>query len=206
MSNLEIKVEEIFPTPTLHTLLPRQFTQAELEHIDAVSKYTTKNTGNWTSKDRKVLDHPAMAGLREHVMEVVQYWFANIAMNTEVEPYITQSWLNYTRKGEAHHRHKHPNSYLSGVLYISSDNDKICFDKNEYEQIRVQPLNEKDWNKYNSDVAWFGTPPGKIVVFPSSVYHYVDTKETEGLRVSLAFNVFVKGTLGKDTALTELIL
>jgi hypothetical protein len=34
----------------------------------------------------------------------------------------------------------------------------------------------------------------------------VETKEGDNTRVSLAFNVFVKGKLGDDYALTELIL
>jgi hypothetical protein len=43
-------------------------------------------------------------------------------------------------------------------------------------------------------------------MFPSSLTHMVETKEGTNTRISLAFNVFVKGTLGDNTRLTELIL
>jgi hypothetical protein len=34
----------------------------------------------------------------------------------------------------------------------------------------------------------------------------VETKEGDNTRISLAFNVFIKGTVGKDKLLTELYL
>ena len=43
-------------------------------------------------------------------------------------------------------------------------------------------------------------------MFPSSLTHGVDTKEGNNTRISLAFNVFVKGNLGTYDSATELIL
>jgi hypothetical protein len=43
-------------------------------------------------------------------------------------------------------------------------------------------------------------------MFPSSTTHTVDLKKGNNARMSLAFNVFVKGTFGNQRALTELIL
>ena len=37
---------------------------------------------------------------------------------------ITQSWINFTKKGEYHHPHAHPNSLISGVFYVEADKDK----------------------------------------------------------------------------------
>ena len=47
---------------------------------------------------------------------------------------------------------------------------------------------------------------GDIVLFPSSLTHMVETKEGDNTRVSLAFNVFIKGTIGNNKQLTELKL
>ena len=41
-------------------------------------------------------------------------------------------------------------------------------------------------------------------MFPSSTTHQVDLKKGNNTRISLAFNTFVKGTLGKNSGLTEL--
>ena len=46
-----------------------------------------------------------------------------------VEIYITQSWLNYIDENQYHPMHYHPNSVVSGVLYLDcdKDNDRIHF-------------------------------------------------------------------------------
>jgi hypothetical protein len=41
-------------------------------------------------------------------------------------------------------------------------------------------------------------------MFPSSTTHSVDNKKGSNIRTSLAFNVFFKGTIGDNKALTEL--
>jgi uncharacterized protein (TIGR02466 family) len=153
-----------------------------------------------------VLDKPELANLKSEIMEFVQYWFDNIACSKEVKPYITQSWLNWTLKDQHHHKHTHANSYLSGVLYISGEEDKINFEKTRYEQIKIVPENKDKYNEFNSDVTWFKVAPGKLILFPSYVMHSVEKKKDDIIRVSLAFNVFVAGTLGRQNSLTELKL
>jgi hypothetical protein len=46
---------------------------------------------------------------------------------------------------------------------------------------------------------------GDIILFPSSLTHMVETKEGTNTRISLAFNVFIKGTVGNNKNLTELL-
>ena len=45
---------------------------------------------------------------------------------------------------------------------------------------------------------------GLCVLFPSTTIHQVTSKPDNNERISLAFNVFFKGTLGDDFELTEL--
>jgi uncharacterized protein (TIGR02466 family) len=199
-------IKPIFPTPTVHSHLSREFTETEIDFINEQGKKTVKNEGNSNSFNHYVLEDPAMAGIKEELMDVVKFWFTNVACNTTVEPYITQSWLNWTTKNQYHHRHTHANSILSGVLYIHGNEETINFERGVYEQIKILPDSDELSNEYNSENSWFSTPPGKIILFPSSVIHSVGKKQTEDLRVSLAFNVFVRGNLGKATSLTELKL
>lgn len=199
-------MEPIFPIPTLHSQLTRDFTEKEIEFFNELGKKTVKNQGNSTSHNNYVLDEPQLADLKSEIMEFVTYWFENVAANKSVEPYITQSWVNWTKKDQHHHKHSHANSYLSGVLYINGEDDRINFEKNQYEQIKIIPESGESFNEYNSDVTWFKVSRGKLILFPSYVMHSVDTKKDDIMRVSLAFNVFVRGTVGKTSALTELKL
>ena len=124
-------------------------------------------------------------------------------MIKDIKPYITQSWLNYTETNQYHHKHEHPNSLVSGVFYINADedNDKIRFFSNKYEVIRPE-INE--FNLFNSTTWWFPVKTNDIVLFPSSLTHCVDIKKGTNTRISLAFNVFIKGKIGKEKLLTEL--
>jgi predicted 2-oxoglutarate/Fe(II)-dependent dioxygenase YbiX len=56
----------------------------------------------------------------------------------------------------------------------------------------------------NSDSWWVNVGTGNIVVFPSNLTHNVENVVAEGIRISLAFNSYIKGTFGDNGALTEL--
>ena len=57
----------------------------------------------------------------------------------------------------------------------------------------------------NSDSWWFNVKSGKIIIFPSSLTHHVDNVIADDTRISIAFNSFIKGILGDNKSLTELI-
>ena len=67
-------------------------------------------------------------------------------------------------------------------------------------------LNIKKFNVFNARSWWYTVQSGDLVLFPSSLIHGVDVKEGDNTRISLAFNVFLKGHVGNPKNLTELIL
>jgi uncharacterized protein (TIGR02466 family) len=95
---------------------------------------------------------------------------------------------------------------VSGVFYVNSDEkfDKIKFYKKDVYQIIKPEI--KEWNLWNSESWWFTVKTGDIILFPSSLTHMVETKEGNNTRISLAFNVFIKGMVGNNKDLTELKL
>ena len=64
----------------------------------------------------------------------------------------------------------------------------------------------KTFNIFNSDSWWLPVETGKILIFPANAPHAVHTKEENHSRISLSFNTFFKGTIGKAARLTELKL
>jgi len=128
----------------------------------------------------------------------------------DLEFYITQSWLNYTKLGGSHGMHTHQNSWISGVFYLSApEGNGICFyDPN----MRIKRILKIDSSLENPS-QWQGekiTVPletNQLVLFPSWLGHAVDPNpEQTTTRLSLAFNVFFAGTIGIESDLTELIL
>ena len=183
--------------------LGRDFSAEELDFVG--SQETHKNMGNTTSNNRYVLRDDTMAKLREFTeSSVAEYLKSIYAPKNDVSLRITQSWLNYTKPGEFHHKHSHPNSFVSGVLYLKAarERDKIYFYKDGYQQIKLATDN---WNPNNSDSWWFTVGTGDLMVFPSYLTHMVETVQEED-RISLSFNTFPVGYVGEEESLTALHL
>jgi uncharacterized protein (TIGR02466 family) len=204
---MEATINGIFPTPIYTSKIDRDITTKELSFIDKIKLDTYNNEGNKTSNNNYILNNEEFKNLKEELDVRVQDYFNKvISPSNKITPYITQSWLNYTETNQYHHKHQHPNSLISGVFYINCDEqfDRIKFYKNDtYQTIKPQT---KEWNLWNSENWFFSVKTGDIILFPSSLTHMVETKQGENTRISLAFNTFIKGTVGINKELTELIL
>jgi len=200
-------INGIFPTPIYTSKLNRELTKKELSFIDKTKSDCNKNEGNITSNDSYILNNKIFKDLKKELdLRVKDYFDKIICPDNNIKPYITQSWLNYTETNQYHHKHAHPNSLISGVFYINCDEkfDKIKFFKrNNYETIKIEI---KKWNLWNSENWWFPIKTGDIIMFPSSLTHMVENKQGSNTRISLAFNVFIKGKVGDNKKLTELYL
>jgi uncharacterized protein (TIGR02466 family) len=203
---MEATINGIFPTPIYISKIDRDITSKELLFIDKTKLDTYNNEGNTTSNDNYILNNKAFKNLKEELdLKIQDYFDRVISTSNNIKPYITQSWLNYTETNQFHHKHAHPNSLVSGVFYINchEEHDKIKFFNDKYSTIKLEI---KDWNLYNSESWWFSVKTGDVILFPSSLTHMVETKQGDNTRISLAFNVFIKGTVGNNKNLTELII
>ncbi len=203
---MEASINSIFPTPIYISKLNRELTNKELSFIDKNKNDCDKNEGNITSNNNYILNEKPFVNLKKELYLKVQDYFDKvISPANNITPYITQSWLNYTETNQYHHKHAHPNSLVSGVFYINchEKHDKIKFFNDKYSTIKPEV---KDYNIWNSETWWFSVKTGDVILFPSSLTHMVETKQGENTRISLAFNVFIKGTVGNNKNLTELHL
>jgi len=191
--------------PVIHSV----FTKQELQFVKEQKKHCSKNDGNISSNDNYILNRKKFKNIKKFLDKCCkEYLDTVICPKNNIELYITQSWLNYTEADQYHHKHEHPNSVVSGVLYFDSDieKDKILFSHPiSYQQI-VPETNKEKFNLWNSRTWFFPVETGNLFMFPSSTTHQVETKQGNNTRISLAFNTFYKGSVGSNTQLTELIL
>jgi len=195
-------IHNLFPTPIGFYELNREFTKSESDFL--LNQKSRSNMGNTTSIDNYICRSSKLKKLKQFFDESLLHYFTTVYRpKYDVIPRITQSWVNYTKPGEYHHKHAHPNSFISGVFYIQSDEekDKIYFYKDGYQQIKVPAA---DWNEWNSESWWFEAVTGKLILFPSSLTHMVETVQAEQTRVSLSFNTFLSGYIGDENDLTGL--
>ena len=203
---MEASISGIFPTPIYISKLDRELTPLELKFIDKNKKECRKNDGNITSNNNYILNEKPFTNIKKELDLIIQDYFNKVISTSDnITPYITQSWLNYTETNQYHHKHLHPNSLVSGVFYINchEKHDKIKFFNDNYKTIKLEI---KNWNLYNSEAWWFSVKTGDVILFPSSLIHMVETKQGDNTRISLAFNVFIKGKIGSNNNLTELTI
>lgn len=199
-----LRVVNLFPTG-VGLFNRKELSKSERKFIEELEH--KHNKGNRSTKHTYILNDKRLKKLKEYFLICVNEYSSRVmGMKAGVDLYITQSWANFTREGEYHHEHAHPNSIVSGVFYVKTDNetDKIYFHKNGYQQLKPET---EDFNVYNSSTWWYEAIEGQLFLFPSSLGHSVSKIEKEGHeRISLSFNTFPKGNLGSRESLTECIL
>jgi len=198
-----MNITPLFAIPVGISNIGRAWTEEEISFFKNLELHG--NVGNKVSVNKKVLEH--LEDIKGFILNSVKrYVETTDPLPDDIEIYITQSWINLTEEKEYHHAHTHPNSIISGVLYINADRevDKIVVHNERRKRIlKYKPVS---WNPFNSEVWRFNVGTGDLIMFPSELKHEVENKVGSNFRVSLSFNTFLKGKIGDEHELTELIL
>jgi uncharacterized protein (TIGR02466 family) len=102
-----------------------------------------------------------------------------------------EAWANVNLKGHSNAPHIHGGSPWSGVYFVATDpspsagGDLFFTDPRTSALMVTHPYNVF---KCASRIA-LRPEPGQIVIFPSFVYHGVDTYSGDSPRISIAFNL-----------------
>jgi uncharacterized protein (TIGR02466 family) len=166
---------------------------------------TKKNSSNMSSETDLFYDQDLYNWLNSCIEEAKE----NLYIPEEVKLEITSCWVNKTRKLQAHHRHTHPNSFMSGILYLSEDHsggltdfitENIWWKNFKWLQFCDSPNARTIQQKY--------TPKkGKLLLFPSSLQHGVTAVLDNSVRYTISFNTFFSGPIcGTGKLLTRLDL
>ena len=152
------------------------------------------------SEDKQILEkNPA---LKKHILSNVKHYAYNILLvSPHVEIEIARSWIVLHFPGDYSEFHTHTNSIWSGVYYIECNpmSGDLIFDKTGVYPNCFLPILEPDTNVWvNATVKHHRmTPePGSLFVFPSQLMHKADQNQSENCRYCIAFDVFIRGTIG----------
>ena len=200
---VENQMLSLFSIPVGQYKIDRELTKKEMNFFLKQPQRT--NLGNTTSTNSYILNRKELTSLRNELENKLQAYFEQVySPKYDVSLRITQSWVNYTKKGQFHHKHRHPNSFISGVYYIETTGiDRIYFHNDRTPIIDIVPT---EWNSWNSKTWWTEAKKGSLVLFPSSLEHNVEVVNTDETRISLSFNTFPIGDIGEEKDLTGLKL
>tara|TARA_R100000963_G_C4630519_1_gene95749 strand:- start:150 stop:770 length:621 start_codon:yes stop_codon:yes gene_type:complete len=120
----------------------------------------------------------------------------------EVE--ITSMWGNIQRPGASLHRHSHHNSIFAGSIYIneidSVDGEFPSIQFARPWKTQFNPSITED-NVYNFSEAWVTIKKDLTVIFPAWLEHQVKRNLTDKDRLSIAFNIMLRGRFGDENTL-----
>jgi uncharacterized protein (TIGR02466 family) len=182
----------IFPTTILESDILRDITKEELGFINSLE--LKENIGNKNTVNSYVLDSKELSEIKKWFEFKLNFLTKNILSYPDnLNLYITQSWINYTKTGEYHNPHIHSNSLYSGVFYFQTEEtDVIKFETSS----PFFNIERKEYNLYNANAWLLPVKTGKLLMFPSNLEHSVPITKSKNTRISLSFNTFIRGEIG----------
>jgi uncharacterized protein (TIGR02466 family) len=197
----------LFPYPLVVCGDKHEFSSAESDYISGLKMID--NIGNSMSKNDKILEDNELSKLKIFIDEqILNYKMNLLQVKDENEIYITQSWLNNSNTSQFHPRHKHPNSVISGVLFLDQNNDGHLPPIRFHRTLQMYPVDFSftELNEFNASSREFDTEQGMLMLFPSLLEHDVDKNTSDRMRSSISFNTYVRGTIGGREQLTEVTI
>ncbi len=197
------RIMDLFPTPLYINNIDAPLINQQKDYLLNLPKI--KNMGNLRSESGYIFEYPLFAELKKTINEHIKEYVNIIYPGSNLDVYITQSWANYTEPNEYHHKHSHPNSFISGVFYVNAikNEDMIKFYKDLPPAFQI---NHKQSNNYNSQDVAILVETGDLVLFPSNFTHNVPPTTSKEIRISISFNTFIRGNLGDEDSSTALYL
>ena len=113
------------------------------------------------------------------------------------EPIIGNMWANINPPGGYNRPHIHPNSHFSGVYYIKApqNSGEIVFNDPRSGAHMIMPERVKDIKPPSHLWREVRVIPleGRMLMFPSWLWHCVEPNESNDIRISVSFNFIQKG-------------
>lgn len=114
---------------------------------------------------------------------------------------MTGCWANLNPPLGYNPSHIHPNNYLSGVYYVSIPGNEgaISFEDPRSQSQVIMPM-VREQTPLNGNMVTFRVKSGRFVLFPAWLPHSVPLNQSEGNRISIAFNLMFQGYVADASA------
>jgi len=216
---MDVNVESInlFPIPLYRTILTGMSDELELEKI--VRDKLEVTTGLQGIRNYPQGIHHASAlqtkadlheleeirPLKESIIDVIGYVMQEQEFDTSYKIDITGMWGNIQPKHHAFHRHSHHNNIFAGVFYVNETVDFFATSRQHFPHIlfwnprrndQFNPMRNPSLmvNRYNFSVE---VRQDLLVIFPAWLEHEVPPNLSEKERISISFNIMLRGRFGE---------
>lgn len=193
----------MFPKP----LFMSRITEVEMEDLEKEIRsleWLKTQTGSVVTEDKYVLEEKQFESLRKEIEEEILPAFVGEFCGLDLKMRITQSWFESLPQGGAIGQRRHPNSVFTGIVFLSEDPAPITFADEILggwdltSQIMTDNLNWANTPEYE-----YTPRQGTIILFPSRVWNFMRTNETENDKSILTFNTFFASDIGSELLKNE---
>lgn len=171
--------------------------------------FNTANNAGWVTRNRYILEDPALKPLKSAIMQQVEIFARHIlSIDYKVRFEFTQSWIIKHPPGTMGMKHCHENAVLSGIYYVTvpEKGGTLWFHKDKHVNVFYDNMRPEYMmgNSYNEKHLEIRPRDGMFLLFPSHLMHSVGINNDENLRFSLPFNLHMKGPMGSYETLNKL--
>lgn len=200
----DLDLHSLFPTVVYRKPNAVVLTDEEENYLKNIP-YIEQWLGNKISSDKFLLDNKELSRVKDELTTHLNVYL-NKVMNIDNELYITNSWINITHKDQEHKVHNHTNSILSGVLYIQVADSQPYISFHRMDSPLLLTMKASEYHAANSNEWNIPLEDNDVIIFPSKMHHSVAPNRTDNPRISIAFNSFIRGTIGTDISGADLTL
>lgn len=163
-----------------------------IENKEEGTTYSTTNKGECTPDDLHTREE--FQPLVDFISPYVDSFAEEIIGIDPKDLTLSCMWSNTHYNGSKHQPHVHPNSFLSGVLYVSTDlnakekgNIFFCDPRPAKDMVHADYITDSIFS--DRDI-WIEPRLGRLVLFPSWLQHGTHEYVTDSKlpRISIAFN------------------
>ena len=175
----------------------------DLPNANELNSYLEKHIVEWSNQDKGVektnvngwhsktdMHHkkeyePLTKELFQMQNEIIQ------EQRLDMKPKLGNMWANINYPDGYNQTHLHPNSLFSGAYYIkaSPNSGKLALmDPRPGVQQNMPPRKPGKLPRELWRDAYYEPVPGRIIMFPSWMWHKVDPNKSNDIRISVSFN------------------
>ncbi|MEM7065390.1 MAG: TIGR02466 family protein [Cyanobacteria bacterium P01_B01_bin.77] len=148
----------------------------------------------------------------------VQQYLEILSLDLEqIDLYIQRAWPVISRHQQEVGAHCHNTAHISAVYYVSVPNSGsdeagslVFFDDARLNEVSPGLGSENtniivNWNRFNQDQAMYHPTEGRLILFPAKQRHGVTMNHTEGVRISLSFDIVLTAKPGSAAGSYEFL-
>ena len=175
----------------------------DLPNANELNPYLEKHIIEWSNRDKGVsktnvngwhsqtdMNHkkeyePLIKELFQMQNEIIE------EEHLDIEPRLGNMWANINYQGGYNNSHIHPNSLFSGAYYVKAqpNSGKLHLMDPRPGVQQVMPARKKGklprelWRE-----SFYEPVPGRLIMFPSWIWHKVGLNQSNDMRISVSFN------------------